>query len=381
MNDKKKLLYVVRYQLDKPFNLKAKFDGQIRAFENLGFDVFYLAFDEKHFYLINGRKKTVFGKTHFGIPGYFHTLCYQDLYALARKAVKEIRFSCVYWRAAPHLPESVRLAKAVKKSGARFIYEYPTYPSNTEKSLSFLRSVYAGYAQFLGKKVDDLADGFVLIGEDAHGLYNGKTAVNISNGINLDVIPARNPRPDPDTVHILALASMSYWHGYDRLIRSLAEYKGDQNVMIHMVGGNDGGSVPEWKALTEELGLQARVLFHGAKSGAELDEMFDLCDIGVNSLGMYRKGFSVTSELKAREYAARGLPFVCSVDDPALEHTDDPLWLRVSNDDSVPDMVQIIDFALQMRRDEHTADKLRAYAQQHLTWESQYRMVFDKIKV
>lgn len=378
---RKKLLYVVRYQLDKPFNLKAKFDGQIRAFENLGFDVYYLAFDNKRFYLMNGNQKNVIGKTHFEIPGYFHTLCYQSLYALARRMVRKIGFDCVYWRSAALLPSSIGLAREIRKSGARFICEYPTYPMGTEKSMSMLRTIYGVYASALRKKIDDMADGFVLIGEDAHGSYNGKTAVNISNGINLEVIPARNRKTDPETIHILALASMSYWHGYDRLIRALAEYTGDQKVVIHMVGPNDGGSIPEWKALTEELGLTDRVIFHGSKSGRELDEMFDLCDIGVNSLGMYRKGFSVTSELKSREYAARGLPFVCSVDDPALNHTDDPLWLRVSNDDSTPDMGMIVDFALRMRADETAGEKLRAYAGAYLTWESQYRQAFNEIKL
>lgn len=381
MAEKKKLLYVVRYQLDKPFNLKAKFDGQIRAFENLGFDVYYLTFDEASFYLMNGTRKRVIGKTHFNIPGYFHTLCYQDMYVLARKMVREISFDCVYWRAAAHLPASLRLAREIGKTGARFIYEYPTFPTGTEKAMSTLRAVYGVYASILCKKIDDLADGFVLIGEDAHGTYNGKPAVNISNGINLEVIPARKRKTDPETIHILALASMSYWHGYDRLIRSLAAYTGDQKIMIHMVGGNDGGSIPEWKALTEELGLQEQVIFHGAKSGDELSEMFDLCDIGVNSLGMYRKGFSVTSELKSREYAARGLPFVCSVDDPALEYAQEPMCLRVTNDDSIPDMQEIVAFALKMRADEASVEKLRSYAGEYLTWESQYRKVFDKIKV
>lgn len=381
MADKKKLLYVVRYQLDKPFNLKAKFDGQIRSFENLGFDVFYLAFDQWCFYLVNGDEKTIIGRTHFNIPGYFHTLCYQDLYTLARKMVRKIGFDCVYWRSAALLPASIGLAREIRRTGARFIYEYPTYPTGTEKSMSTIRAMYGLYAAGLRRKVDNLADGFVLIGEDAGGKYNGKTAVNISNGINLDVIPVRNRKIDPDAIHILALASMSYWHGYDRLIRSLAAYTGKQNIVIHMVGPNDGGSVPEWKALTEELGLQEKVIFHGAKSGDELSEMFDLCDIGVNSLGMYRKGFSVTSELKAREYAARGLPFICSVDDPALDHAAEPLWMRVSNDDSIPDMGKIVEFALNMRSDEQSVQKLRAYAAQYLTWESQYRQVFEKIKV
>ena len=380
MNNKK-LLYVVRYRLDNQFNLKAKFDGQICAFENLGFDVYYIAFDERHFYLMNGQQKQVIGKTRFGIPGYFHTLCYQDLYTLACRTVREIGFDCVYWRSAALLPASLWLAKEIKRSGARFIYEYPTYPASTEKAMSTLRAIYGAYSSKLCKKVDNLADGFVLIGEDAHGVYNGKPAVNISNGVNLEVVPLRKPVVDPDTVHILALASMCYWHGYDRLIRSLAEYNGDRAVQIHMVGGNDGGCIPEWKELTISLGLQDKVIFHGPMSGDALRDMFDLCDVGVNSLGMYRKGFSVTSELKVREYAARGLPFVCSVPDPVLEQVAEPMWLWVSNDESAPDMARIVDFALRMRADHGSAEKLRAYAGEYLTWEAQYRQVFETFKL
>lgn len=381
MTEKKKLLYVVRYQLDKPFNLKAKFDGQIRAFENLGFDVYYLAFDQRYFYLMNGEQKQIIGKTHFAVPSYFHTFCYWDMYALAHKVMRRISFDCVYWRSAPHFPTSYRLAKYIHKTGVWLIYEYPTYPLNMEKQMSFARALYSRYSSGIRKKIDGLADGFVLIGEDAGGSYNGKIAVNISNGIDLEGIPARNRAIDPHTIHILALASMSYWHGYDRLIRSLAQYKGEFNVQIHMVGGNDGGALPEWKSLAQTLGLENTVLFHGQMSGAELDSMFDLCDIGVNSLGMYRKGFSVTSELKTREYAARGLPFVCSVDDPALHHTCTPMWLRVANDDSIPSMEEIVSFALRTREDGTIVEKLRSYAQEHLTWESQYRKVFDKFKM
>lgn len=377
----KKLLYIVRYPIYEDFNLRGKFDGQIRAFEKLGFDVYYLVFDKSSFYLMNGIHKEKLGRPHFEIPGYFHTLCYQDLYNHARRLVKKNGFSCVYWRAAPEMPASVTLAKAIKDSGARFIFEYPTFPVGTEKSMSFLRSVYSVFSKVLRKHMEPRIDGYVLIGEDAGGSYKGKPAVNISNGIDLDVLPARKRKPDPDAIHLLALASMSYWHGYDRLIRSLAEYKGSENVVIHMVGGNDGGSIPEWKALTEELGLKDKVIFHGAKSGTELNEMFDLCDVGINSLGMYRKGFSVTSELKSREYAARGLPFVCSVDDPVLEYADEPMWLRVSNDESIPDMERIVEFAVKMRQDPCCVEKLRSFAAKYLTWESQYRMVFDKIKV
>lgn len=379
MNGKKKLFYVVRYQLDAAFNLKTKFDGQLRAFENLGFDVYYLAFDSANFYLVNKGKKTVVGKTHFGFPSYLHTMLYWQLNFLAGKMVKQHDFDVVYWRCAPCWYSSYRLAKQLRRARAKFIYEYSTYPVRREKQMNILRTVFMYYSDMWAKKMDACADAFALIGEDAHGSYKGKPAVNISNGISLELVKPREPEYDPDAIHILALASMSYWHGYDRLIRSLAEYTGSMDVKIHMVGGNDGGAIPEWKALVEELGLQEKVLFHGQKSGADLDEFFNLCDVGVNSLGMYRKGFSMTSELKSRDYSGRGLPFICSVDDPDLQHTQEPMWLRVANDDSIPDMQEIVDFALRMRADENIVSKLRAYAQEYLTWEAQYKAMFDVV--
>jgi glycosyltransferase involved in cell wall biosynthesis len=146
-----------------------------------------------------------------------------------------------------------------------------------------------------------------------------------------------------------------------------------------MVGGNDGGILPEWKALVQKLGLEDKVLFHGQKTGAELDEMFDLCDLGVNSMGLYRKDFATTSELKVREYAARGLPFLCAVQDPALLNAEEPMWMWITNDDSIPDMQAIVDFALQMRSDNTIANKLRTYAKEHMTWESQYKKIFQEI--
>lgn len=379
MAEKKKLLYIVRYQLDKDFNLKAKFDGQISAFENLGFDVYYFAFDAKHFYLISRDNKRVIGKTHFNIPSYFHTLYYHDLYSLALKTLKTISFDYVYWRNAPSWYSSYRLAKHISMMDSKLIYEYPTYPLEKERQMSRLRSLYMLYSSTLQDKIDRLVDEFVLIGEDANGIYKGKPAINILNGINIDVIKPRKRQIDSDTIHLLALASMSYWHGYDRLIRSLSEYKGQQKIMIHMVGGNDGGSLSEWQALVKELKLEDKVIFHGPKNGAELDEIFDLCDVGINSLGMYRKGFTVTSELKAREYAARGLPFVCSVEDQALINAEEPMWLCVPNDDSIPDMQEIIDFAIRMKSDDKIVEKLQAYAKEHMTWESQYKKVFKII--
>lgn len=378
----KKLLYIVRYPIYEDFNLRGKFDGQLAAFRNLGLDVYHLVFDREYFYLVHDGKMERICKATTGLPMYFHTKVYYDMHKAVRKAAELVRFDYVYWRDAPAWRSSYTTARKLHRQGAKLLYEIPTYVKIGETPKNILRRAFYVYADIWEKKMYELLDLIVLIfTEDSRGMttFRGRPALVIDNGVNVDAIPLRSPAPEKDAVHILALASMSYWHGYDRLIRSLAEYRGHQKVVVHMVGGNDGGMLPQWQKLSEELGVADKVIFHGKMYGDALKEMFDLCDVGVNALGQYTKNLSATSELKVREYTARGLPFLCSVEDPALEHTDEPFWLRVANDASVPDMAQIVEFALNMRGDKAHPQRMRRYAQQHMTWESQYGPMLEML--
>jgi len=380
MEKQKKILYITRYSIDEPFNLKKKFDGQLAAFRCLGYDVYYIGYDRNHLYLIHDDDKTEYGNTHFRIPSYLHTQFYNDLHKAAIKAIKEVGINIVYWRSAPLFGSSCKLAETTKKTGAKLIIEIPTFPPNQENNFTGIRKAFSIYSNHFEPKFYELVDGYVVIGEDANGVYKGKPAINIDNGIDVNNVPVREPVNEKDTIHILALASMCYWHGYDRLIKSLAEYKGDQKVIIHMVGGNDGGCLPEWKELTHRLNLDDKVIFHGQVSGNELDEMFDLCDIGVCSLSLYKKGCNTTMELKAREYAARGLPFIQAGEDPTLSYAEKSMWLKIANDESIPDMNEIVEFALKMKSDPSHVQILRKLAEEHMTWEKQYKKVFEQLE-
>ena len=380
MEQSKKLLYITRYSVDEAFNLKKKFDGQLAAFSNLGFDVYYIGYDRNYLYLIHNNEKTVCGKTHFFVPSYLHTQFYRDLYKAADKAINEHGIDVVYWRSSPLFSSACKVAETAKTMGAKLMIEIPTFPSSKEDTMKGIRKAFVMYEKQYSNRFNDSVDCYVVIGEDAKGAYRGKPAINIENGIDVNSVPVRKPVYDKNAIHLLALASMSYWHGYDRLIKSLAEYKGDQNVIIHMVGGNDGGCLPEWKELTHRLNLDEKVIFHGQMSGEELDKMFDLCDIGINALAMFKKQFKVTMELKSREYIARGLPFVCTVFDPALNDSKEKWWIRLPNDSSIPDMEELIEFAIEMRNKPQHIEELRKFAERRLTWEDQYIKVFDTMK-
>lgn len=377
MDKAKKILYITRYSIHQEFNLKSKFDGQLNAFKNLGFDTYFIGFDEKNFYLINGDEKTIIGKTHFGFPSYLHTLFYNDLHKAAIKAINSIDFDYVYWRAAPIWGSSCKLAKVIKDNGIDFIYEIPTFSTNQEADMNLLRKLYTAYSKNKKEKFSQYVDYYVVIGEDAKGTYKGKPAINIENGIDVNSLKARTPNNE-DTIHILALASMCYWHGYDRLIKSLAQYTGEHKVVIHMVGGNDGGCLGEWKQLATDLKLDDKVIFHNSMFGAQLDDIVDLCDLGAASLG--RKDFKVISELKTREYIARGLPFIMAVDDVVLSKLEEKYWIKISNDDAIPDMAKIIEFALEMRDRENLIEDMRKIASDKLSWDAQYKKLFDYIE-
>lgn len=377
MADKKKILYIVRYPVYEDFNLRGKFDGQLASFRKLGMDVYHLVFDRECFYLVHDGGKEIVGKATTGLPMYFHTKVYYDMHRAAMKVMDRIRFDFVYWRDAPIWRSSCAVGRKAHEKGTKIIYEIPTYCPGGEEDMSLPRKLFRLYANLWQKELMRYPDAFIFTGDADFDTFYGKPAINIDNGVSVDTLPLRNPKTDPDTVHILALASMSYWHGYDRLIRSLAAYTGDQKIVIHMVGGNDGGMLPEWQKLVSDLKLEDQVIFHGKMYGDELTEMFDLCDVGINSLALFRKNLDATSELKVREYAARGLPFVCSVEDPAFRFAEEEFWIRVSNDDAIPDMGTIVEFALKMRADRDHHRKLRAYAERYMTWEGQYATIFN----
>ena len=234
------------------------------------------------------------------------------------------------------------------------------------------------FQHFLPSKFHDFVDYYAVIGEDAGGEYKGKPAINIENGIDINSIQKRNPQIHDNEVHILAVSAMRYWHGYDRLINSIADYHGKYRVVLHLVGGLDGECTQQWKQLAEQRGVTANVVFHGYLYGSDLDELADLCDIGCASLR--RNDYAHVSELKTREYTARGLPFILSLEDKTFVTADKQFWYLVPNDDSIPDMKGIIDFALKMREDKEMIPYMRQFAEEHLTWETQYKKLFDEIE-
>jgi glycosyltransferase involved in cell wall biosynthesis len=199
----------------------------------------------------------------------------------------------------------------------------------------------------------------------------------IPNGIMVDsVILRKTPPYDPSDLQILFVGNVSRWHGLDRMIQGIATYRGSVRLNFHIVG--DGDEVDRLKLLKSSVAPDANIYFHGFMSGGDLDAMFDRCHIAVGSLGIHRKGLAQTSELKAREYCARGIPYVIACGD--ADFPDDFPWiLRISADDLPADMEKVVTFARSVFSGPDPAPAMRKFALENLDWKVKIARLQDFI--
>lgn len=187
-------------------------------------------------------------------------------------------------------------------------------------------------------------------------------------------------------IHLVACSSMAFWHGFDRLIEGLKIYKNsketDYKIVFHLVG--DGEELNRYKELVTSYDLQKEVLFHGYKSGKELDDIYDLCDIAIDSMGRHRSNIYYNSSLKGKEYLAKGLPVVSGVAneldyDPSFKY-----YLRIPADESPVDIDCVIKFYnriyCESEERQTVIDNISEYAARHFSYAASFKKLVDYIE-
>ena len=223
-------------------------------------------------------------------------------------------------------------------------------------------------------------DGLVSVTNEISNYYQNMTDNSLQyltcgNGVNVAPFQLKLIPNIMAVINVLIVATVCEYHGIDRFIRGLHEYESTpnkRNIVLHIVG--DGQELPYLKELTAELNMQDNVIFHGFKSGKELDEMFDMCHIALDALAGFRKGLTETSSLKSREYCARGIPFIASSKD--ADFPDGWEYVQKIPDDETPvDMNTVIDFSNRMMADPEHPQKMRRYAEEHLDWMAKMKVL------
>lgn len=259
------------------------------------------------------------------------------------------------------------------------ILEYPTYPFEEEYKQTRSKIELFIFGNNKRKKIENLADLVVAVSAEKN-LNVDEKFILINNGIQLEGLNIKKQNKK-NYLNLLSIANVAFWHGYDRIIKGLHEYYKtypEKEVFYHCVG--EGAELTNLKKLTKELNLEKYVIFHGTKTGEDLDKVVDECDIALGSLGFHRSGLTGGSPLKAREYCARGIPFVIAYDDWDFPETF-PFVYRIPKDDSPVDINQVIKWYESLIKEyPNYSIEMRKYAEENLSWDAKMKPVIEKIK-
>ena len=307
---------------------------------------------------------------------------YTSLFHYCQQKGIEFVYARCFQNANPWL---IQFFRRLRQVGIHAVTEIPTYPYDQE---------FDGFEwkMRMGLKIDQLfrhrlyryMDALVTF-SDADVIF-GQRTIRISNGVDFDSIPLHQPSvpPQPSELHLIGVAEVHEWHGFDRVIAGIGEY----NKMMRQ--GNTDASIPVYfhivgdvhphlmntafKPLMDKYGLQKQIIFHGALFGDELTNVFNNCQFAIGSLGRHRSGITAIKTLKNREYATRGIPFIYSEQDSDFDQR--PYVLKAPADESPVNVQQIIDFVASNRL---TPAEIRSTVE-HLSWKIQMQTVLSEIK-
>ena len=367
-----KVLFLIFHGFDPSNGISKKISYQLEAIRSLGHEV-HICFMDEH-----GTKKRIVDETviaDYG-SGILSKVKKRIEFASISKYAIHNKIDFVYIRSNHNAnPFTIRMVKQMKQAGMKVVMEIPTYPYDSEyKAQGISRQIFQDrlfrnqFAQYL--------DAIVTF-SDYTEIFGQKT-IRISNGIDFNSVKMKSSVNDTSQeINLIGVAEIHEWHGFDRVVKGLAEYYSKpQNYIVrfHVVGyffSNEGEKV--FKHLIATHHMEQYVILHGKKHGEELDELFNQCDFGIGSLGRHRVGIQIIKTLKNREYAARGIPFIYSETDSDFDQK--PYVLKAPADETPVDINNIISFYRQLSM---TPIEIRESIED-LSWRNQMEKVLKSV--
>lgn len=294
------------------------------------------------------------------------------------KYISENQISFIYIRSDHNAnPFTIHFLNSLKLRGVRVVMEIPTYPYDQEY-ITIERRLHLSIDRLFRRQLASKLDAIVTFSNEKK--IFGQRTIRISNGIDFDSIPLKQVQKGSENeIHLIGLAEIHYWHGFDRIINGLAEYYKDfddtqKTIYFHIVGAFSGER--EEKEILSPIAmhhLEKHVLLHGPLYGNELNDLFNLATLGIGSLGRHRSNITYIKTLKNREYAARGIPFVYAEMDDDFDSM--PYILKVPADESPIDMNRLLRF---YENQKWTPEEIRKSVVR-LSWAEQMKIVLKEI--
>ena len=368
----KKLLFLIFHGFDPNNGISKKISYQVDALRSCGWEPHLCYMDENY-----SKKRMVDGTViaDYG-NGIMSKIRKRTEFSSITRYAKNTGIEFVYIRSNHNAnPFTIRMVKQMKEAGMKVVMEIPTYPYDSEyEAQGMSKQIFQD--RIFRKQLARHLDAIVTFSD--YSEIFGQRTIRISNGIDFNSVKVKTTVNDTSKeLNLIGVAEIHRWHGFDRLVRGLADYYSKpQNYIVrfHVVGYFFSAEIEkEFKKIVIDNHMEDYVILYGKKHGEELDNLFNKCDFGIGSLGRHRVGIDKIKTLKNREYAARGIPFIYSETDSDFDTK--PYVLKVPADESPANIQDIIDF---YKKNSMNPQQIRESIKE-LSWKHQMGHVIEEV--
>jgi len=373
----KKILYITTVDISSDSGVRKKLYGQIRVMRESGLEVALIAPHGDNIVVVEGgardeeRMGVVASYRNTGPLRFFNLI--RNLYKSAYELAHKDKYDAVFIRYSLAERCLIKMFRKLKEEGIKIFIEIPSYPYDLEyKNKQWYKKFGLYLDKIYRKKLKDYVDIIFTPSPQEETIYGVKT-VSFNNGVNTEDIEERRYSGKKDGIlRFIGVANLNAWHGYDRVIRGIAEYykeKDEIDFIFNIVG--EGIELSNLKDLVEELDLQDRVIFHGFKSGADLNEVYNNSDVAISSIGLYRVGEAPKLVLKAREACLKGIPFVAVKGDPVFDNNFDYVYF-VKDEGSPLQVEEVYNWFVNLDPEKYLKE-MNKFARENLDWRKTFK--------
>lgn len=370
----KSVFMCVNYpQYNPAIGISKKINDQIETFENMGYEVYYSAYTNKGIGIFCGNK--ILSETIYSQGKFDHYLRRFRLIKKCCRFIENRKFDLgfVRWDAADR--QFIDVLRMMDKNCEKVLMDFHGYFPDFKPD--GLKGWYIAVTNVINSRFFERYVDLGLTETKCQKVY-GVDAVMMDTCIDVNKYKPHHYTGDCDSLNMISVANERDYHGYDRVILGISAYVkngGKNNIRLHLVGDMSERTVQ----LISSLGLSDIVILHGYKTGTELEEIYNECNIGIGPLAPHRVGGKEGTGIKTKEYFALGLPYYYAGKE-LLVPDNYPYVMQIPANDDPVDIESIVCFYKNIRMDSNMQKNMRDFARENYSWEKVFRKALEELK-
>jgi hypothetical protein len=202
------------------------------------------------------------------------------------------------------------------------------------------------------------------VAKGGYRILVGGDAVKVSEYKLRTQIPDFND--DFNIIFLKGAGTKADFNGLDRVFNGIRNYNGTFRINLYLFGRN----LIHETAMIKRLGIENNVILGKHIQKEEVEAFMNRIHMGISAMGLHRKGIKSTTTIKAREYFARGIPFIFGHNDPDISDSGTAMsyCMELEANDEPLEFEKLISWYRTLKEDVLHPQEMRLFAENNLDY-------------